>query len=46
MAVKAKRLGIERGLGAAALVGLFALGALTATAILALAAALRHGWRP
>jgi hypothetical protein len=25
---------------------LFALGALTATAILALAAALRHGWRP
>ena len=41
MAVKAKRLGIGAGaFGAAALVGLFALGALTATAILALATAL------
>jgi hypothetical protein len=41
MAVKAKRLGIGAGaFGGAALVGLFALGALTATAILALATAL------
>jgi MFS family permease len=41
MAIKAKRLGIGAGaFGAAAVVGLFALGALTATLILALATAL------
>ena len=41
MAIKAKRLGIGAGaFGAAAAVGLFALGALTATLILALATAL------
>jgi hypothetical protein len=41
MAIKAKRLGIGAGaFGAAGLVGLFALGALTATAILALATAM------
>jgi hypothetical protein len=40
MAIKAKRLGIGAGaFGAAGLVGLFAFGALTATAILALATA-------
>jgi hypothetical protein len=40
MAVKAKRLGIGAGaFGGAAMVGLFALGALTATLILALATA-------
>jgi hypothetical protein len=40
MAVKAKRLGVGAGaFGAAGLVGLFALGALTATVILALATA-------
>jgi hypothetical protein len=44
MALKAKRLGIGTGaFGAAGLVGLFALGALTATLILALAKAL-DGW--
>jgi MFS family permease len=44
MAIKAKRLGIGAGaFGAAGLVGLFALGALTATIILALATALA-GW--
>lgn len=41
MAIKAKRLGIGAGaFGAAAVVGLFALGAVTATLILALATAL------
>jgi membrane glycosyltransferase len=41
MTIKAKRLGIGAGaFGAAAVVGLFALGALTATLILALATAL------
>jgi len=41
MAIKAKRLGIGAGaFGAAGVVGLFALGALTATAILALATAM------
>jgi len=41
LALKGKRLGIGAGaFGAAALVGLFALGALTATAILALATAM------
>jgi len=44
MALKAKRIGIGAGaFGAAGLVGLFALGALTATFILALATAL-DGW--
>jgi hypothetical protein len=44
MSLKAKRLGIGAGaFGAAALIGLFALGALTATLILALATAL-EGW--
>jgi hypothetical protein len=44
MSLKAKRLGIGAGaFGAAALIGLFALGALTATLILALATALK-GW--
>jgi putative superfamily III holin-X len=41
MTIKAKRLGVGAGaLGAAAVIGLFALGALTATLILALATAL------
>jgi membrane glycosyltransferase len=41
MAIKAKRLGVGAGaFGAAGVVGLFALGALTATLILALATAL------
>jgi hypothetical protein len=44
MAIKAKRLGVGAGaFGAAGLVGLFALGALTATLILALATAM-DGW--
>jgi uncharacterized membrane protein YqjE len=44
MQLKAKRLGIGAGaFGAAGLVGLFALGALTATLILALATAI-EGW--
>jgi len=44
MSLKAKRLGIGAGgFGAAALIGLFALGALTAALILALATAL-EGW--
>ena len=44
MELKAKRLGIGAGaFGAAGLVGLFALGALTATLILALATAM-EGW--
>ena len=41
MAIKAKRIGVGAGaFGAAGLVGLFALGALTATLILALATAM------
>jgi hypothetical protein len=44
MAIKAKRLGIGAGaFGAAGLVGLFAVGALTATLILALATTM-DGW--
>lgn len=44
MSLKAKRLGVGAGaFGAAGLVGLFALGALTATLILALATAM-DGW--
>jgi hypothetical protein len=44
MAIKAKRIGVGAGaFGAAGLVGLFALGALTATLILALATAM-SGW--
>jgi tetrahydromethanopterin S-methyltransferase subunit C len=44
MALKAKRLGVGAGaFGAAGLIGLFALGALTATLILALATAM-EGW--
>ena len=44
MAIKAKRLGAGAGaFGAAGLIGLFALGALTATLILALATAV-PGW--
>jgi putative superfamily III holin-X len=44
MAIKAKRIGVGAGaFGAAGLVGLFALGALTATLILALATAI-SGW--
>jgi hypothetical protein len=44
VAIKAKRLGLGAGaFGAAGLVGLFAVGALTATVILALATAL-DGW--
>jgi hypothetical protein len=44
MAIKARRIGVGAGaFGAAGLVGLFALGALTATLILALATAM-SGW--